>query len=76
MFSFTDSTDSLDVELYRLTRSLLWRLVNKKVFLGRAADRYWVDREFVELVMDLLALVIDRVGVKPAQAATLRLVLN
>lgn len=70
------AAEATDVELYRLTRSLLWRLVNKKACLGRAADRYWADQKFVELVMDLLALVIDRAGVKPVQAATLCLVLN
>jgi hypothetical protein len=68
--------EASDVDLYRLTRSLLMRLVNSMVGPGRGSERYWADQKFVELVMDLLALVIKRSAVEPSRAAKLCLVLS
>jgi hypothetical protein len=68
--------EASDVELYKLTRSLLLRLVNSKVGPGYNADRHKADQKFVELVMDLLALVIKRSAVRTYRVAKLCLVLN
>ena len=68
--------DASDVDLYRLTRSLLLRLVNSKVGRERSSERYWADQKFLELVIDLLAPVIKRPAVEPSRAAKLCLVLN
>lgn len=70
------AVEATDFELYCLTRSLLLRLVNAKVGLGRTSERFWADQKFVELVMDLLALVIHRSTMKTSQAAKLCLVLS
>lgn len=68
--------EASDVDLYRLTRSLLLRLVNSGVGPGRGSEKYWADQKFVELVIDLLALVIKRSAVEPSRAAKICLVLN
>ena len=68
--------EASDIDLYRLARSLLLRLVNSNVGQGRRSERYWADQKFVELVMDLLALVITRSGVESSRAAKLCLVLS
>lgn len=68
--------EASDVDLYRLTRSLLLRLVNSKVGPGGKAQRYWADQKFVELVMDMLALVIKRSAVECSRAAKLCLALS
>lgn len=65
-----------DVDLYRLTRSLLLRLVNTKVGMGDGSERYRADLNFVELTTELLALVINRSAVESSRAAKLCLILN
>ena len=65
-----------DIDLYRLSRSFLLRLVNSKVGRGRSSARYWADQKFVELAMYLLALVITRSAVDSSRAAKLCLVLS
>lgn len=65
-----------DTDLYKLTRSLLLRLVDTKAGKGRDAEKYWADQKFVELVMDLLALVIHRSAVESSRSAKLCLVLS
>ncbi|WP_139191967.1 hypothetical protein [Thiocapsa roseopersicina] len=68
--------EASDVDLYRLTRSLLLRLVNSKVGRELGSERYWADQKFLELVIDLLALVIKRPALDPSRAAKLCLVLS
>lgn len=68
--------EASDINLYRLTRSLLLRLVSAKVDKGRDAERYWSDQKFVELVIDLLAQVIQRRAVQPSRAGRLCLLLS
>ncbi|WP_220271982.1 H-NS family nucleoid-associated regulatory protein [Crenobacter cavernae] len=70
------AVEASDADLYRLTRSLLLRLVNYKVGPGSGTGEYFDDRKFIELVMDLLALVIKRSAVEPSKAAKLCLVLS
>ncbi|WP_426177395.1 H-NS family nucleoid-associated regulatory protein [Massilia sp. TWR1-2-2] len=70
------AAEASNVDLYRLTRSLLLRLVNFEARPGRSSERYWADQKFVELVMDLLAMVIARSAVEPSRAAKFCLVLG
>lgn len=67
--------EATDVDLYRLTRSLLLRLVNSRVTSARHSARAWAEQKFVELAMDLIAQVITRSAVGSSRAAKLCLVL-
>lgn len=68
--------DATNVALYRLTRSLLLRLLDSKVAHGRRSEREWADQRFVELVMDVLALAIEREVVESSRTAKFCLLLN
>ncbi|WP_159099413.1 hypothetical protein [Parazoarcus communis] len=68
--------DATDDALYKLTRSLLLRLVKSDVADGRRTEEYWANERFVELVMDMLALVIERAVKTPSHIAKFCLVLN
>lgn len=65
-----------DLDLYRLTRSLLVRHMKLKVKTGRSSERYRSDQKFMELVMDLLALLIQRPSACVNRTVKLCLVLN
>ncbi|MFC1750165.1 hypothetical protein ACFL2V_15300, partial [Pseudomonadota bacterium] len=70
------AADASDTDLYRLTRSFLLQLMSLRVVPGRSSEQYRSDEKFVELTMDLLALVITRSAIEPSRAAKLCLALN
>lgn len=68
--------EASDIDLYKLTRSFLLRLVSTQARKGRDADEYLAGQKFVELAADLLAQLIERRAVTPSRIARLGLVLN
>ncbi|MBP6529571.1 MAG: hypothetical protein KA260_05575 [Burkholderiales bacterium] len=65
-----------DIDLYRLVRSLLLRLVANYAGTTKHQAAYREEAQFVELVMKLLALLLQRPSVAPMRAAKLCLVLH
>ncbi|MES2298680.1 MAG: H-NS family nucleoid-associated regulatory protein [Pseudomonadota bacterium] len=68
--------EASDIDLYKLARSFLLRLVNSTFGKGRDSEQYWADQRFVELAMNLIALVITRSAAAPFRVAKLCLVLG
>lgn len=65
-----------DPDLCRLVSSLLSRLVKAQIQPGRDSEQYRTDQKFVELVMDILALLVNRPAIKVSTAVKFCLVLN
>ncbi|MFZ6776991.1 hypothetical protein ACO0LD_09150 [Undibacterium sp. Ji83W] len=65
-----------EVELYSLIRSLTVHLINREIKRGRSSEEFRSDQKFVELVLDLLAVLVERSSVSVTKTVRLCLVVN
>jgi hypothetical protein len=65
-----------DVELYRLVRTLMLHLLNRKIRRGRTSEEFRSDQKYLELVLDVLAAFIGRLSVSISKTVALSLVMD